>query len=465
MLVFDPQKAMKSVTWEGVAASSMFAITNSFLAVFAAALGASNTQIGLLVSVPAAIALLSYLPAGYAIERWNRRRMTCAAASMLSRSMWFLVGLVPFLVMQDILPGPAHSITLLIAVVSAYSLFSAFVAPAWASIVGAVVPENIRGSYFGRRNQLCAAASLAVGAAAGLVVEVFSEGMLGFALIFFGAGAAGMASSYFFSRFPDIRFEPEKMSFFSELKGAFGNRVFRRFILLFIAWQFGVSMSAPFMNVYVINGLGAPYAWISVLVLASGITTIIFQRWWGSAADAFGHRSILIISAFGASFVPLLYMLAPSPGFVVFIDALSGASWAGFNLACFNYLLGISAGGKSTIYSAIYWMMAGVPVIVAPVAGGALVDMLMPVSVQMFSGFRGMFFISWLVRLAAVVLFAYLLVDVPARQGVSVRYVAREIVSTGFISLHHPFQLLKRRGLGRARWLAMKMLGRIKKGG
>lgn len=464
MPFFDPQKAMRNITREGMAASAMFAVTNAFLTVFAAALGASNTEIGLLVAAPAAIALISYLPAAYAIEAWNRRRLTCTLMSLVSRSMWFLAGAIPFLIMWNILQGAGQSVMLLIMVVSAYSLFSAFVAPAWASMVGVIIPENVRGSYFGRRNQLCAIASLTTGTLAGLVLQAF-DSVLGFSLIFAAAGVAGIVSSFFFSGFPDIRFRPERVLMLSELRAAFRNRAFISFMAVLMLWEFGVSMSAPFMNVYLVRGLGAGYAWISVLVLAAGASTIIIQKWWGAVSDIFGHRSILVISAFGVAFVPFLWMIAPSPEFTVIINIISGASWAGFNLASFNYLLGASGGGKRTIYTAVYWTLIGIPIIIAPLVGGALTDMLMPLSYPI-SGFRGMFFISWIVRMAAVGLFACLLPEMPAKgERVSTMHVAREVITLGFHSLRiHHFHLLGSRRLGYTRWVAMNMLSRIKGG-
>ena len=462
MFVFDPNKAMKYVTAEGIAATVMFAIMNTFLTVFAAELGASNMQIGLVVALPAMVALLSYIPSAYVTEIWNNRKRTCIVFSFLSRFMWVFVGLIPFLILSNVITTISQGITLLILLLSAYYGFGTFVSTSWASMVGVIIPDKIRGQYFGRRNQLCAIASLVSGTVAGFVLQVFNNSLLGFSVIFIAAGIAGIMSSFFFSRFPDVRFEPEKVMIFSELRKVMSNSPFRTFMLIMMMWQFGVSMSAPFMNVYLIEGLNAEYVWLSIIVFVHGISTILVQKGWGAVADTFGHRSIVIISAFGASFVPLLWMLAPSPDFAVAINILAGVAWAGFNLANFNYMLEISTGGKRTIYSAFYWTIIYIPMIFAPIAGGWLADALVSMPLGLLNSFKGMFFISWVIRAVAVALFARMLFEVPARERIPAKHVAREIVGIGFHSIEQPFHLVTKRGFSYTGWLAMRLLGEIK---
>lgn len=461
MTGLNMEKAMKPVTWEGIAASMMFAITNAYLTVFAAALGASGIQIGMVVAIPAALEILSYIPAGYAIERWNRRRLFCTLGSLLSRSMWFIAGSIPFLILGGLIHGTEQAVMLLIIAVSASSLFGAFVAPAWASMVGIIVPERARGSYFGRRNQLCAAASLVSGGIAGIVLEMLPDKMAGFALVFLMAGMFGVASSAFFSRFPDIRIEPERSGLLHEVRAAFKNPAFKKFMLCMIFWQFAVAMSSPFMNVYFVQGLGAPYSWIFFIFLAAGVSTMLVQRGWGMAADRFGHRSIMAISGFGAAFIPLLWALIPLPEWAILINIISGVSWAGFNLANFNYMLEITSGGKRTMYSAIYWTLLGLPLVIAPLAGGAIIDTIGALTAYSFAGYKGMFALSWALRLAATAIFAYALIEVPSRHRIPTRYVAWEVFAIGFHAVEHPFELFRKR-LGYTRRLSMRLLGHIR---
>ncbi len=444
MEIPNRKEALRNLTAEGVSASVMFAITNAFLAVYASSLGATNIQIGLVVAAPAVLAMISYLPAAFLTEKWNNRRYLCTVASLISRIMWVFSGIIPLLLLWNIISTPIQAITLLAATVVVQGLFGSFVGPAWASIVGVVVPDNIRGSYFGSRNRMCAIASLVSGVAAGIILQVFSQNMLGFSIIFIAAGISGALSSYYFSKFPDIRFKPEKIIIVKEIKSVFANKAFRRFVLLFIIWQIGVSISSPFVNVYLINGLGAQYIWISFTLLASGLSTILVQKGWGRIADIFGHRSIMIISAFGASLVPLMWMLTPSYEFAVIIEFISGAAWAGFNIANFNYMLEITTGGKRAVYSAIFWTLITIPIVFAPIVGGFLIDTLIAMPFAL-NGFKGMFFISWAIRFASFILFAYLLVKVLPRDETSTRHVAKEVINTGFHALAHPFYLIRKR--------------------
>ncbi len=412
------------VTKEGIAATVMYAITGNFLVLFALFLGADNFTIGLVVALPALVTALVMIPAAYFIESYNRRRI-CYITAFISRVIWIPVAIIPYLITGSI------PILLLSIVIS--SLFSAFLSIAWASLVSDIVHEEVRGRFFGYRNKLCAIASLVTVMAAGIVLEFYPT-LTGFLAIFLAAGIAGVLSAYYFFRFPNIEQVKRKV----EILPAMKEKRFKIFILSVFVLQFGVSFAAPFMNVYILENLGGTYAWISLIIFVSGLSTIFVQKKWGNISDAIGHKYVVAITSVLIAVVPLGYLFANSPEFLLPVNIMSGIAWAGFNLAVFNYLLEISK--RKIISSALFWTFSNVAIFIAPVIGGYIIDM---PQITFINNFQLVFAISWLIRIFAVLMFIFLLEDIKYRAAS--KYIARELFAEGFQSLerHLHFGLLK----------------------
>jgi len=433
----EQQTGMRYGVLEGVSASMMFAITNTYLTVFALALGATSLEIGLVVAIPAIFSMLAYLPAAYIVESSSHRNRLASVTAFLSRGTWVLVAFVPVFA--------TGRFFWLLTFVCFLSFFDSFIGPSWASLMGDIVPEHHRGRYFGRRNMLCKIAALVTVFVAGFVLDRFA-GLSGFTIIFAAAGIFGLLTSFFFSRFPEFKYRAkERINISIDTRDVFSNRMFRHFILIMFIWQLGVSISSPFMNVYIVGGMGAPYYWLSILAVVSGVAGIAVQRGWGRFSDRFSHRSVMIICAFGASFIPLLYIFSTAPEHIIPVNILSGVAWAGFDLASFNYLLETTRGKKRAIYSAFYWSILDLSVIIGPVLGGAMIEAF-PSGTLGLSGFGFMFLVSWIVRLLAAGLLLKFLLELPDRRHYSTRYVTGELMMTGFSSVYRSFQLIRETG-------------------
>jgi len=436
--MISPQKQIRILKYgiyEGIAASITFTLTSTFLSVFALLLGASKTIIGLLVSLPTCLAILSYIPAAYFAEKMNRRKI-CIICSFMSRFLWIFVGMAPFIT--------TNPIPVILILASFSSLFGAFVSPSWASMMGEAIPEDIRGRYFSRRNWLCILFSLIMGAVAGFILQMFNN-IFGFFIIFSIAGITGILSSYFFYRFPSFPITMKDINILHEIRTVFRNHRFRTFLFIYVIWQFGIFLASPFFNVYLVEHLKAEYIWLSAVVFIAGISHLLVERGWGNLSDMFGHRSIVIISAFCISFVPFLWMIIPSPVFIIPLEILSGAGWAGFTLASFNYLLEITSKRKRAIYTSVFWSLTGIPIILAPVIGGFIAD---NISFPFLHGLRFVFFISWVILIFTSFLFTRHIAKVSEKEKtVSTMYVTQEIIQIGISKLHSRFEILRPRKL------------------
>jgi MFS family permease len=439
-------KRYRPLTYEGVAASVMSSITARFLPLLALYLGANNAAIGAVVSVPAAVALVGYLPAAMAVEKMKRVKGFCALTSFLSRAVWFLVAFLPFLpFLEDRMLG-------LMILVSVSSLTGAFINPAWATLVGNLIPGSVRGRYFGMRDRLSGIFSLVTVFGAGFVLDLLGNGN-GFFVLFLIAGIAGVLTTVFFTRVSEVPNQTmEGAGVVRELRKALRNRVMRRFMLSLLVWQFGVYVAAPFFNVYLVEEMNAPYWWVSTLLLASGVGGIIMYKAWGGFSDRFGPRMAIIFSAFGACSVPILWFFSGSLNELIMIEFMSGVVWAGLNMAYFTYMFEISREGRRSIYSSLFMTVLGVPVVVAPLVGGFIADSVALPIMGGVTGIRAAMFVSFWIRFVGFMLFVKFLMDVPPRDKVSVKYITHEILNLGRYHATVPFILVGRNGMQLAKY-------------
>jgi len=454
-------KKLRPVTFESAAATVMNSLTSGFLTLFALYLGATNEMIGLVVAVPAAIALFGYIPAAMLVERMKNVKRFCSLTALGSRSLWLVVAIMPFLP-AFLLP---FRFGILIMLVSMASLAGAFINPGWAALIGDLVPDDMRGRYFGMKNRVAAVFSLVAVIGAGFLLDLTGSAS-GFFFLFLIAGIAGVLTAVLFAAFPETyQYSFGRADTVKEIKDALKNRFMRRFLLTMLLWQFGVSMASPFFNVYLVNDLHAPYAWASLLLLCTGVGGILMYNFWGNLSDKFGHRQVIIVSSAGAALVPILWLFSPNIQFLLLVEFMSGAVWAGLNMANLNYVLELGGGSKASIYSALFWTAIGIATFIGPVIGGQIADSVVIPIGQGISGLRATFVASFLIRSVMFMVFVKFILEVPTRERISTRYVTHEILEMGRSHLSVPFIALKENTnlLTKSLGVIMKTVDRIRR--
>ncbi|MBM3247794.1 MFS transporter, partial [Candidatus Pacearchaeota archaeon] len=181
-----------------------------YISPYALALGANNTQIGLLTSLPSLLGNFSQLFTHKALERMSRRKVIFYGA-LFQALMWIpviLLGLMFFVfnVKSGITP------TLLILVYSLLILSASFYGPAWNSLMRDVVTEK-SGHYFGVRNRIIGIVALISFLVGGFILDYFNgtKVFIGFIILFFIAFVARMISAFLILKKyePKITYEKE----------------------------------------------------------------------------------------------------------------------------------------------------------------------------------------------------------------------------------------------------------------
>jgi tRNA threonylcarbamoyl adenosine modification protein (Sua5/YciO/YrdC/YwlC family) len=415
---------MRLLIYEGVFATIMATLTTSYLKAFALALGADNIMIGLLTSVPAILWTLNQIPSAVIVEYTGEKKLINALSSFLSRILWIPILLIPSLWIS-------RKLTLLLGLVTLSTYIGSFAGPAWASLVSEIVPRNIRGRYFSKRGKISAAFGLIASLVAGWYLDLFPKNDLtGFSIVFFVGVVCGVISSYIFSKIPKPEISKEKGDMLPKLQASLKNKSFKIFLITSFIWQFSYMFASPFFVVYLLEDLGAGYIWISILAVFSGISGILIRNRVGRVSDKYGHRTLLILSGFGAGLLPFMWVVAPSAWFLIPLYVWSGIVWTGFRLAQFNYLLELSETGSKAFLSALFWTVVGLANITAPFLGGYLAEQ--PVVVFGMTGLVLVFVVSGFLRMFSSLMFMRYLEEPVYRPRFLHRYVLEEIFRPDF---------------------------------
>lgn len=415
-------KSLRSATAEGAFMGSSNTIVNSYIIPFALALGATNIQIGLLNSARSLAETLSQIP-GATLTKYASRKSIWNYSTIISKLLW-----VPIL----FLPLVGNSVLLLILLVSMSHFFTSLRAPAWASLIGDLVPQEKRGRYFGRRNMIIGIAGLITAVVIGNTIT-----LLGFPLIFGISIVLGFLAVYFFRRIYESQFQKvyhySHSISFSPVSLVNAVRINRNFVLLtlFLSLMgFATTIAAPFFIVYQLRELGIGYGWFTVAIAFNALVALIAQPYWGKLNDRYGDKKILAVTGILAAFIPLIWLFVTTPIGVVLAEGLGGFAWAGFDLVAFNFILALTPAEKRSSYVANHAFFKGIAVVAGAFVGGLAAQHFAKSTFLWLAGLQLIFLLSLALRLLSLSIIPKLK-DAAVRESdvVPVRYILWQAVA------------------------------------
>lgn len=405
-------------TAEGALTSVSNSVTNTYITPFALALGATNPEIGLLASVKNLAETLAQLP-GAVLTRYMSRKSVWLLSWVSSRVFWVPAVLLPFL-------GLGNAVHMLIILLGIITFLASLNGPAWASLMGDIIPDSIRGRYLGRRNMAAGLSGLAATLVAGGLLSA-----LGFPAIFIIALAIGMFGIVFFVRMYE---PPAKAEFHykhslgfnrKELLTSFRvNRNFAVFTMFLAALNFAVYIAAPFFAVYMLKNLNIGYDVFAILVAFEALVAVACQPYWGRLSDRYGERSIMIVTGIMACFVPLIWLFVSTPLHIAAANFFSAFAWTGFELVTFNFLLSVTPSEKRPQYIANHRLAKGLAVVAGALLGAFIAQGLENAFILGMAGLQLVFLVSFVLRLASLAFLAAVKeADVREHEAVPVRYI------------------------------------------
>lgn len=376
----DRASGMRWIIWDGVLAFSMSALNGGvFVTGLALMMGASQSLVGFLGSLPRFAALMQ--PVGsYFVERLGARKAISVWVFGPARLVWLAVVALPLLGYHG-----GHSVRglqVLTVVVTVSWVLAGFASVSWLAWMADLVPERIRGEYFGRRSMISGGVSAVVGLLAGRLVDnwkaEYGANDPGGLIVTLAVGlACGLASWYTLMKCPEgpiTRPEPgsEAGSYLGHMRETLADPNFRAFLKFSMLVSLGTWVASPYFNVYMIKVMGLPYSLMVLFAAVSSLGSLLTVRLWGKLADHFGARPVMSACLTGIAGAPVLWLLSAGGNWwpILIAFALGGAAWSGYSLAQMNLLFKITPDERKSVYIGVFYALDALPTLVAPLIGG-----------------------------------------------------------------------------------------------
>ncbi|MBI4148975.1 MFS transporter [Candidatus Woesearchaeota archaeon] len=361
------QRSLEYSIKDGAFYSAMTGFGDSYITPFALLLKASSTQIGMLATLPLFISSWFMVLGARLVNTYKSRKRIVLYSVFFHACWWILLFLIPYW---------TKSVTVLLVLFTAYWIFGNLPNPAWNSWMGDLVEQNQRGRYFGRRNRVTGFFALLSVFAAGYLLNHFSriDPFLGFGIIFGIASLARFISFYYLSRKYEPGYIPVQQDQFSFLdflrrirETNFG--IFSMYVCLMI---FAVHIFGPFLVVLLLRDLGLSYLQYSLIISVEAASNFLMMAYWGKNSDTYGNKLVLSVCGIFVSFIPLLYVASTRFSWLLVIAAITGFSWAGFNLSTANFIFDTVRPSKRAQAIAYFHVLRGAAIFGGAVLGSVL---------------------------------------------------------------------------------------------
>lgn len=345
-------------------------------------LGANALQVGILAALPVS-ANIAQIIGSILVERYGYRRFLCIVCVTAARLFWLPILGLPFLLFGEVADP---RIWILVGLVGISCLLGSISGVAWLGWMSDLIPGDIRGRFFARRNIVCAAAGMVVVLAGGAFLNFWEgrfgrEDPFGYMILFSIGLVLGMISSWFLSRVHDPKAGPAPPGVhglsWAALISPFRDGNFRALIIYVGLFMFVTQMAGPFYAVYMIENLGVDFGTITWLITFATLASLFMLRIWGPIADEMGNKPILIVAGFAHALIPLIWVVAQEGVYyqaLVLAHIASGVFYAALMLAHVNVLIKLSPEKGRSFYIAAFNTTLGLAVAVAPIVGGIFLN-------------------------------------------------------------------------------------------
>ncbi|HEY9803007.1 MAG TPA: MFS transporter [Leptolyngbyaceae cyanobacterium] len=404
----DIRHSLKVLTFESVFATIFYSVIGgALLSNFLLELGAGPVEIGLLAAIPQVVNLLQPLGA-YLINRSLSFRKYSVSIFLPPRLLWLILVPAIWLVRSSHIAGK-QVVQLTLAILLIGNIIEALGRAPWLGWTAVLVPQKLRGRYFGFRSSILGLTNFVAVPLLGLVVSVWPGGTLeGYGAILVVGIILGIISVSCQIWMTDVNpqvlkaedsetTQPQGIDF-SLLK----DTNFLKFVLYLSIWCFAVNVSAPFFNLYLLDNLSID---ISVVTIYHGLGTaanMLMLLLWGKLADRIGNRPLLILVGVLVAVTPLLWLAVGSNQisfwvYLPLLHILAGGTWAAIDLCTNNMMMGIAPLRYQSGYFAIAGAVAGITGAIGITFGSFLATF------PALGGLLGLFVLSGLLRMLALV--------------------------------------------------------------
>jgi len=367
-------RALRLSVREGSAWALMVGLAETYFVADAVRLGASTLQLALTITLPLAVAGAGPALALSLLRTLDRRPVAVAAALVQAAILSTLAAL----------DGTGRNApAILIGMICLYQTAGLAAGTAWSSWYGDLVPAELRGRYFARRNRFIYAATCLGLVAGGTLLHALEPrgtpaaggGGTGHAVILALAVVCRLASAYLLYLSPEPAFQGiagrrHTAEFFRTSSG----RPAVKLLGAAAAFYFAAYLASPYFGPFMLETLRFTYVQYMVasvwVVVVKALSTVM----WGRTVDRWGPGRVFRIGLLLVAAVPLPWIVANDLTLVLVGQGLSGLAWCAYELGFFTSMLGATTPAIRPAVFAVQSMVMGWVQLGAAVAGAALVN-------------------------------------------------------------------------------------------
>jgi MFS family permease len=393
------RRDLRLSTTDAMLFSVMVGCGEAYFVAFALAVGMGELLAGLLGSIPLLAGALLQLASPWAVRKLgSHKRWVVLTCSLQSLSF------VPLAIAAFLGQMPAW---LLFVCVGLYWAFNLGSAPAWNTWIGTVVPRGVRTRYFATRTRAAQAVMLVSLIGAGLLLHFGRQGdsySWVYGALFVLAGLARLGSTICHTRIseplpmpPGNRTVPFR-AFLRGPKAVSGGRL----LLYMLSLQVCVQVSGPFFGPYMLENLKFEYTTFAGLLCCSYIGRVAAMPLIGRFAQKYGAGNLLWIGGLGILPLAAIWVVSPSPYYLIWVQLLSGVLWGCYEMATMLLLLeSIPANERTSVLTTQNALNA-----TAIVSGSACGALLFSAMGQDTAAYHTLFITSSILRAGTLILLA-----------------------------------------------------------
>lgn len=365
--------------FEGGSARTMFNLTSgAFLAGYASFLGADDSFNGIIGAIPVLAGIIQMI-SPIIFERMEKRKLLISLFAFLHRLLLASLVFIPVL-----LKGQSSRLALLAVVYFLSYLAISFINPAVSGWIIDLIPESIRGRYFGIRESYVLGAATIFTLIMGRVLDAFKakgNEYGGFIAVFVFVGILALINfiALSYMKEPPVKRNKSELNLKKVVTIPLKDKKFTKIILLFIFWNIGVQIGGPFFSVYMVTGLKLNYTFIMIMGTLGTLTNVILVRLWGRLADKKSwiyvtKMSILILAV--SHFIWFFINQQTASYLVPLMHISGGAAWAGIGISTFNIQFQYSPEEGRTVYIGFNAALCGLIGFLSTLLGSFILSML-----------------------------------------------------------------------------------------
>jgi predicted MFS family arabinose efflux permease len=344
----------RNFTWDAMGAlgTGLFtALVVNFLAVIARREGADPMLLAGLAAGPFAANTLAIF-SGFLVPSDGRRVQFVSLLLIVGRALFFL-GLLTTGPLALLFMGLGMWLTM------------ALVAPQQVDVWRGAYPQRLRARVLGYLRVLQTLATAVGAPLGGLLIDRLGQG----ALLSVGAGLGIVGAA----GYSGVRSQPvaasQRFTPAASLRILAEQPRYRRLVLAWVVWGFGSFMATPLYALVLVDRFQASYADVGLLQLVGALSGLLAYFVLGQYLDRRGGFGATPIGLLLVSLVPLVYVWAPSLGFLalgyILLNVGNSASDLGWQVA----LVSRVDDAHRLRYQAAHTSLTGLRGVAAPFAG------------------------------------------------------------------------------------------------